>query len=45
MDIKAGVIIIDYGKDVVYAGRLKDSLGNYSQSPIFTQGNDVVEPD
>ena len=29
MDIKAGVIIIDYGKDVVYAGRLKDSLGNY----------------
>jgi len=27
MDIKAGVIIIDYGKDIVYAGRLKDSLG------------------
>ena len=45
MDIKAGVIIIDYGKDIVYAGRLKDSLGNYSQNPVFTQGNDVVEPD
>ena len=45
MDIKAGVIVIDYGKDIVYAGRLKDSLGNYSQHPVFKQGNDVVEPD
>jgi len=45
MDIKSGVIIIDYGKDLVYAGRLKDSLGNYSQAPIFKQGSDVVEPD
>jgi len=45
MDIKAGIIIIDYGKDIVYAGRLKDSLGNYSQHPVFKQGSDVVEPD
>lgn len=45
MDIKSGVIIIDYGKDLVYAGRLKDSLGNYSQAPVFKQGSDVVEPD
>tara|TARA_B110000037_G_scaffold69825_1_gene84400 strand:+ start:18960 stop:21611 length:2652 start_codon:yes stop_codon:yes gene_type:complete len=45
MDIKAGVIIIDYGKDIVYAGRLKDSLGVYSQHPVFKQGNDIVEPD
>jgi len=45
MDIKSGVIIIDYAKDLVYAGRLKDSLGNYSQSPVFKQGSDVVEPD
>jgi lipopolysaccharide assembly outer membrane protein LptD (OstA) len=45
MDIKAGVIVIDYGKDIVYAGRLKDSLGNYSQHPVFKQGSDVVEPD
>ena len=45
MDIKAGIIVIDYGKDIVYAGRLKDSLGNYSQHPVFKQGNDVVEPD
>ena len=45
MDIQSGTIIIDYGKDLVYAGRIKDSLGNYSQSPIFKQGSDVVEPD
>ena len=45
MDIKAGVIIIDYGKDMIYAGRLKDSLGVYSQHPVFKQGNDLVEPD
>ena len=45
MDIKSGVIIIDYGNDLVYAGRLKDSLGNYSQAPVFKQGSDVVEPD
>ena len=45
MDIKAGVIIIDYGKDIIYAGRLKDSLGVYTQHPVFKQGNDVVEPD
>jgi len=45
MDIKAGVIIIDYGKDIVYAGRLKDSLGVYSQHPVFKQGNDIVKPD
>ena len=45
MDIQSGTIIIDYGKDLVYAGRLKDSLGNYSQSPVFKQGADVVEPD
>ena len=45
MDIKAGVIVIDYANDLVYAGRLKDSLGVYSQAPVFKQGPDIVEPD
>nr|WP_321222806.1 putative LPS assembly protein LptD [uncultured Psychroserpens sp.] len=45
MNIKAGIIVINHGKDLVYAGRVKDSLGNYSQAPIFTQGQSVVEPD
>ena len=45
MDIQSGIIVIDYGKDLVYAGRLKDSLGLYSQSPVLKQGQDIVEPD
>jgi len=45
MQINAGTIVIDYSKNEVYAGRLKDSLGEYSQRPIFKQGESVVEPD
>jgi lipopolysaccharide assembly outer membrane protein LptD (OstA) len=44
-DIKAGIIIYDYEKKLVYAGRLKDTAGNYIQRPVFTQGSNVVEPD
>ncbi|MGM5471374.1 putative LPS assembly protein LptD [Flavobacteriaceae bacterium LMO-SS05] len=45
MEIKSGVIVIDNNKHLVYAGRLKDSAGNYSQKPVFKQGANVVEPD
>ena len=45
MEIKAGVIVIDYSKNEVYAGRLKDTSGVYSQLPVFKQGQSVVEPD
>ena len=45
MQINAGTIVIDYSKNEVYAGRLKDSLGEYSQRPVFKQGESVVEPD
>lgn len=45
MDINAGVIVIDYAKNVVSAKGIIDSLGNYNQAPIFKQGSDVVEPD
>ncbi|WP_276390881.1 putative LPS assembly protein LptD [Eudoraea chungangensis] len=44
-ELKAGVIILDYIKNEVYAGRLKDSLGNYSQTPYFKQGDNIVIPD
>jgi hypothetical protein len=44
MEIKAGIIVIDYSKNLVYAGRIKDSTG-YSQRPVFTQGSNVIEPD
>ena len=45
MNITSGIIVIDHNKSTVYAGRLKDSLGVYSQAPVFTQGQNVVEPD
>ncbi len=44
-ELKAGIIIMDYIKNEVYAGRLKDSLGNYTQLPYFKQGSNVVIPD
>lgn len=45
MNIKAGNIIFDYSKNIMYAKGITDSLGIYSQAPIFTQGSNVVEPD
>ena len=44
-ELKAGVIIMDYVKNEVYAGRMKDTLGVYSQLPYFKQGDQVVIPD
>ncbi len=45
IELKAGIIVIDYEKDEVYAGRLKDSTGVYTQFPVFKQGANIVEPD
>ncbi len=45
IELKAGIIIFDYGKDEVYAGRIKDSTGKYTQYPKFKQGANVIEPD
>ena len=45
MEITAGIIVINHENNEVYAGRLKDSLGNYTQAPVFKQGADLVEPD
>ena len=45
IELKSGIIVIDYNKSEVYAGRIKDSAGVYSQRPIFKQGANVVEPD
>ena len=44
-ELKAGIIIMDYIKNEVYAGRMKDSLGNYTQLPYFKQGSNIVIPD
>lgn len=45
MRIDAGLIILDYNKKEVYAKGINDSLGNYSQLPVFVQGTNKVEPD
>lgn len=44
-ELKAGIIIMDLAKNEVYAGRIKDSTGVYSQLPDFKQGNQIVKPD
>ena len=44
-ELKAGRIVFDYEKNEVYAGRLKDSAGNFIQYPYFKQGTNIIEPD
>ena len=45
VELKSGIIVMDYGKNEVYAGRIKDSVGNYTQYPSFRQGGNLIEPD
>lgn len=45
IELKAGIIIMKNDKNEIFAGRIKDSLGNYSQLPYFKQGSQVVEAD
>ena len=45
MKLSAGLIVLDYSKNEVYAGRIKDALGNLVQKPNFIQGRDEVNPD
>lgn len=44
MRIDAGLIILDYNKNEVYAKGI-DSAGTYTQLPIFVQANNEVKPD
>ena len=45
IELKSGIIKFDWESNIVSAGRIKDSLGNYIQSPIFKQGGDEINPD
>ncbi|HEU0136711.1 MAG TPA: putative LPS assembly protein LptD, partial [Flavobacterium sp.] len=45
IELKAGIIVMDYDKSEIYAGRIKDSTGAYTQNPVFKQGTNVIEPD
>ena len=44
IDLKAGIIIVDYKKNTVYAKGIKDSTG-YKQRPVFKQGGQESEQD
>lgn len=44
-ELQSGIIVYDYEKEEIYAGRIKDSLGNLIQPPVFKQGSQTVEPD
>ncbi|MFH6945212.1 putative LPS assembly protein LptD [Flavobacterium sp. FlaQc-50] len=45
VELKAGIIVLNYDKDEVYAGRIKDSTGVLVQYPNFKQGASEVQPD
>jgi lipopolysaccharide assembly outer membrane protein LptD (OstA) len=44
MRIDAGLIILDYNKNEVFAKGI-DSAGTYSQKPVFVQASNKAEPD
>jgi lipopolysaccharide assembly outer membrane protein LptD (OstA) len=44
IDLKAGIIIIDYKKNTLFAKGIKDSTG-YTQRPVFRQGAQESEQD
>ncbi len=45
MELKAGIIVLDYSKNEVTAGRIPDSLGVLVQNPYFKQINNEIRPD
>ncbi len=45
MQLNSGIIVLDYTKNEVYAGRIADAEGNLTQKPVFIQGYDEVNPD
>jgi hypothetical protein len=38
VELKAGIIVMNYETNEVYAGRIRDSTGKYTQYPNFKQG-------
>jgi hypothetical protein len=37
VELKAGIIVMNYETNEVYAGRIRDSTGKYTQYPNFKQ--------
>ena len=45
MELKAGIIVLDYSKNEVTAGRIPDTMGILIQNPYFKQINNEIRPD
>ena len=45
IELKAGIIIIDYKNNIAYAKGIVDSLGNYTQKPHFKQAGQESDQD
>lgn len=45
MELKAGIIVLDYSINEVTAGRIPDSSGVLIQTPYFKQTNNEIYPD
>ena len=45
MELKAGIIVLDYAINEVTAGRIPDSSGVLKQNPYFKQINNEIYPD
>lgn len=45
IELKSGIIVMDYKTNIVTAGRIKDSTGQLVQYPSFKQGADEIFPD
>ncbi len=45
IELRAGIIIVNYAKKEVYAGRIPDSTGKLSQKPVFKQGATEITTD
>ncbi|WP_407920991.1 putative LPS assembly protein LptD [Flavobacterium cellulosilyticum] len=45
IELKSGIIVMNYKLNEVNAGRIKDSVGKFTQFPNFKQGENLIEPD
>ncbi len=45
IELESGIIVVDYAKKEVYAGRIPDSTGKLTQRPKFKQGKTETEND
>ena len=45
IELQSGIIKFNWETNIVSAGRIKDSVGNLVQSPVFKQAGEEINPD